>query len=113
VLYVGLLSLLGAYFTARVQNLSWNATRSQALSFGSSLSVMSLAALIMKNLLLMIVTLGLYRPFAVVNVMALRLGAVEIEVEGNIDAWRASAALSTEVTSGEMAGDFFGIDMGL
>jgi hypothetical protein len=49
----------------------------------------------------------------VVNVMALRLGAVEIEVEGNIDAWRASAALSTEVTSGEMAGDFFGIDMGL
>ncbi len=113
VVYVGLLSLLGAYVTARLQNLSWNSTRSQALGFDSRLGVGALTKLSMKNLLLVMITLGLYRPFAVVNVMALRLAAVQIEVQGSVDSWRASRALGTEATSGEMAGDFFGIDMGL
>ena len=113
VFYVGLWSLLGAYFSARLQNLVWNATKSQALGFHSALRARPLVVLTLKNLLLMLVTLGLYRPFAVVNMMALRLAAMHIEVQGDINTWQAAGAQATEATSGEMAGDFFGIDLGL
>ena len=111
--YVGVWSLLGAYFGARMQNLVWNATRSQSLIFSSHLHVRPLAALTCKNLLLMVVTLGVYRPFAVVNTTALRLQAVHIELQGDIDTWQAAGAQRTDATTGEMAGDFFGIDVGL
>ena len=111
--YVGLLSLLGAYFSARLQNLVWNATRSQALVFHSQLKLRALALLTGKNLLLMLVTLGLYRPFAVVNMLALRLTAVHVEVHGDINTWLAEGAQATNATAGEMAGDFFGVDVGL
>ena len=111
--YVGVWSLLGAYFGARMQNLVWNATRSQSLIFSSRLRVRPLAALTCKNLLLMVVTLGVYRPFAVVNTTALRLQAVHIELQGDIDTWQAAGAQRTDATTSEMAGDFFGIDVGL
>lgn len=112
-IYLALLSLLGSYFTARLQDLSWNATTSQALTFQSRLRARSLAKLNLKNLALVLITLGLYRPFAVVNTMALRLAAMHVELAGDIETWAAGRALSTDATSGEMAGDFFGIDVGL
>jgi uncharacterized membrane protein YjgN (DUF898 family) len=105
--------LLGSYFAARLQDMSWNATASQALVFQSRLRARALAWLSLKNLLLTVLTLGLYRPFAVVKVMALRLGAVKVQLQGDIDSWRSGAALPANSASGEMAGDFFGIDLGL
>ena len=111
--YVALISLLGAYFTARLQNLCWNATRSQNLEFSSQLKARGLTRLTMKNFGLTLITLGLYRPFAVVNTTAYRLAAVQVTVDTDIETWRAGSAQGTDATSGEMAGDFFGIDMGL
>lgn len=111
--YVGLLSLLQAYTVARLQNLSWNATRSQALGFDSRLTVRALTGLTLKNLLLTAITLGLYRPFAVVSTMALRLGAVTLSADEPPAQWRAGPADGQDSASGEMAGDFFGIDVGL
>lgn len=112
-MFVALMSLMGAYFTARLQNLCWNATRSQNLAISSQLKARVLAWLTVKNFLLTILSLGMYRPFAVVNTIALRLSAVQVLVDTDIDTWRAGAAARTDATSGEMAGDFFGIDVGL
>lgn len=111
--YVALISVLGAYFTARLQNLCWNATSSQNVAFSSQLKAKSLSWLTMKNFCLTVITLGLYRPFAVVNTMTMRLAAVQVSVDSDINTWRAGEAQRTDATSGEMAGDFFGIDMGL
>ena len=111
--YLGLLVLIGACASAWTQNLSWNATRSEALGFESRLGVKALVWLSMKNWLLIVLSLGLYRPFAVVSTMALRLSAVHITLEGELDPWMASLSQGTRTTSGEMAGDFFGIDVGL
>jgi uncharacterized membrane protein YjgN (DUF898 family) len=113
VFYLGMWLLVGVFFSARLQDLSWSATSSQALQFESRLRARTLAWLSLKNLLLTVFTLGLYRPFAVVNVMALRLSAVQVQVEGDIDTWRGGAEQSAVSASGEMAGDFFGIDLGL
>ena len=66
-----------------------------------------------ENWTLVALTLGLYRPFAVVNATALRLDAVSLTVLGDEADWLAAGRSATDDATGEAAGDFFGIDMGL
>ena len=105
--------LIGPYFNARLQNLVWNHTASEQVRFGSSLRFRSLAWLTTKNWLLTLLTLGLYRPFAAINTWKLRLEAISIEVSGAMDSWDGSDSAAYADASGEAAGDFFGIDLGL
>lgn len=111
--YLVLLTLVQAYFGAQMQNISWNATHSPQLRFSSALGVRALAGLTLKNLILVVVSLGLYRPFAAVEAARLRLESVTVEFEGDVEQWLAGAAGRAGGGSGEMAGDFFGIDVGL
>jgi len=115
VLFVYLLSfvLVGPFFNARLQNLVWNHTASEQVRFSSSLRFRSLAWLTARNWLLTLLTLGLYRPFAAVNTWKLRLEAVSIEVTGSMAGWDGSDSAAYADASGEAAGDFFGIDVGL
>ena len=112
VVWIGL-GWLGALAAAGLQNLAWSHTESTQLRFASRVSVAALTRLKIKNLLLVIVTLGLYRPFAVVAVTRMHLEAVEARTSGDVDAWLARAGTSAGTGSGEMSGDFFGIDIGL
>ncbi|QPF75964.1 DUF898 domain-containing protein [Roseateles sp. DAIF2] len=112
-LYLGLLALVWPYLTVRLQNLVWNRTRSEDMRFESGLSLRSFAWLSLKNWLLTLITLGLYRPFAAINSTRLRLEAVQLLVRGDLDAWVAEQALAQPDAAGDAAGDFFGIDMGL
>jgi len=102
-----------SYFGARLQNLVWCKTGSAALQFDSQLSARALAWLNLKNWVLTGVTLGLYRPFAAINTLQLRLSAMKVTVDADIDAWVAQAGAAQHDATGEAAGDFFGIDMGL
>jgi uncharacterized membrane protein YjgN (DUF898 family) len=111
--YVAFISMMIAYLASRLQNLCWNATRSRNLEFKSELKAWGLTHLTLRNFCFTLITLGFYRPFAVVNTIAYRLAAVQAVVDSDIDTWQASGAQGTHATSGEMAGDFFGIDMGL
>ena len=107
--YIWLFSLAGA----GLQNLAWNPTQSAQLRFSSSLRVGAFTWLNIRNMALVIVTLGLFRPFAVVSVLRMRLEAVEVRATGHIDSWAADMPAPSGTGSGEMAGDFFGIDVGL
>lgn len=107
------MAALSACAGAWLQNLAWNHTHSAQLRFASALSAGALTRLTLRNLLLVVVTLGLYRPFAVVQAMRLRLQAVSVHAEGDIEAWVAAAPVAAGSGSGEMSGDFFGIDVGL
>jgi uncharacterized membrane protein YjgN (DUF898 family) len=111
--YMAVLFVMQAWFSARLQNQCWSVTRSQNLSFRSALSPRRLTVLMLKNLLYTVVTLGLYRPFAVVQVMKMRLLAVSVELVGSVDDWAALGLHADQDASGEMAGDFFGLDVGL
>ncbi len=105
--------VLGSYLQARVQNLVWNATRTEHLRFESTLRFRALAWLTARNWLLMLVTLGLYFPFARVATARLRLQAVAVLSTVDPDTLAdASAAHSTDA-SGDAAADLFGIDFGL
>ncbi len=104
---------VGPWFTARLQNLVWRGTRSAHLSFDSDLGFRALAILSAKNWLLIIITLGLYIPFAAVRVARLRLETVAMIVAVDPDTLVAQAGLRGESAAGDAAGDLLGIDIGL
>lgn len=111
--YLLFFALVMPYVAARLQDMVWNGTRSEALTFQSRLSARSLCGLTVKNWLLTLLTLGLYRPFAAVATARLRLQAVSIESAGDPADWVAAATAGHADATGDIAGDFFGIDMGL
>lgn len=113
VVYLAALLTAGPYYVSRMQNLVWNHTHSQDLRFESTLRFRPLAWLSAKNLLLMLLTLGLYWPFARVALARMRLGAVGITCQVDPDTlWAQYRDLAPEAT-GDAAGDLFGIDLGL
>jgi uncharacterized membrane protein YjgN (DUF898 family) len=101
------------YGAARLQNMVWNGTRSEALGFKSQLKFRALFWLTLKNWLLTALTLSLYRPFAAVATARLRLEAVSIGCDEDPADWVAAANAGHADATGDIAGDFFGIDMGL
>lgn len=111
--YLLVFAVVLPYGAARMQNLAWNGTRSAALTFRSELRFRSLFALTLKNWLLTALTLSLYRPFAAVATAKLRLEAVTIDSQEDPADWVAASLASHADATGEIAGDFFGIDMGL
>ena len=102
-----------AYATSRMQNLLWSGTGSSSLRFQSSLRAGPLARLLIKNWLLVIVTLGLYWPWAAVAVARMRLEAVGLGTRDSIDALTAVGTSRRGDAAGDAAGDAFGIDLGL
>lgn len=114
--FMGLLYLLGGsivltFYTARLQNLVWGNTRSEALQFRSTLT--GLTWLTLTNWTLIVLTVGLYRPFAAVATARLRLESIAIETTSDPESWTAEPGLLPSDASGEVAGDFFGMDLGL
>jgi len=111
--YLLVFAVVLPFGAARMQNLAWNGTRSQALGFRSSLKFRSLFGLTLKNWLLTALTLSLYRPFAAVATARLRLEAVQIDSREDPADWVAASLAGHADATGDIAGDFFGIDMGL
>lgn len=105
--------LLMPYGATLIQNLVWGNTSSDRVNFESRLRARALLLLTLKNFALMLLTLGLYRPFAVIATTRLRLQALSLQVEGDVDAWLAGTGAHYRDATGDAAGDFFGIDMGL
>lgn len=101
------------YFTARLQDLVWNHTRSDVLQFHSALSARRMLALTAKNWLLIILTLGLYWPFAAIAMARLRLQAMSLETRDDPDTLVDSLRPAHQDAAGDAAGDLFGLDVGL
>ena len=108
------LSLPQAYLEARTQNLVWNRTVARGLRFDSALGVAPLWRLRMKNLLLVVATLGLYWPWAAAATARLRLGAVAVLSEEPLDRLVGTLRRRAEGdASGDAAADLAGFDFGL
>lgn len=111
--YLSMLIVLLPYWTSRLQNLVWGSTGAAQLQFASDLKLGPTIALHVKNALLTALTLGLYWPFAAVATARLRLQAVSVALQGDVDQWVAHGTRRFDDASGDAAGDFFGIDLGL
>jgi uncharacterized membrane protein YjgN (DUF898 family) len=102
--------LAGPYMVVRVSHLAWSNTTFPGVRIRSSLPARAFMKLQTKNVLLTLLTLGLYRPFAVVSVYRFRLAHVAIEVDGDIEAFATHLA-KRGGAAGDGAADGFGIDL--
>lgn len=102
--------LLGPYQQVRVFNLALRNTTFPGVRLVSTLSARAFARLQLKNLVLTLLTLGLYRPFAVVSAYRYRLAHLKLEAEGGFD-HVVSRAASRGGAAGDGAADFLGVDL--
>lgn len=105
--------VLKTYFTTGLQNLVWTKTGSRSMRFVSQLRFSRLFWLTAKNWLLMLFTLGLYWPFAVVATTRMRLEAVVIKTRQDPATLVSLLQASDVEAAGDAAGDLLGIDIGL
>lgn len=104
--------LIKPYFSARAQNLVWGHTRSAHIRFHSTLKARALVGLSVKNWLLMVLTLGLYWPFAAIARLRLQLESIHSECLVNLDALVNQAQSQAGDAAGDTAGDLFDLDIG-
>lgn len=110
--YGGMLALQ-PWAAARLQNLVWSRTHAPRLRVQSQLSPQRMVLLAARNLVLTLLSLGLYRPFAVVAMAQLRLQAISLQSLGDPAQWFAPALRPVGDASGEAAADLLGVDVGL
>jgi uncharacterized membrane protein YjgN (DUF898 family) len=114
--FAGVLSVfvfIKPYVVARMQNLLWTQTGNASMRFVSALSFKSLLWLTLKNWLLVVLTLGLYWPFAAIALARLRLEAVSVKTRFDAETLISHVKAMEGDAAGDAAGDFFGIDIGL
>ena len=101
------------YFAARTQRIVWERTTLGPFSFRTTIAFRTLLPIALKNFVLIVVSAGLYWPFASIAWARYRLGSMSIAGPQSLDA--AIATLDPDVAVnaiGEGAADFFGIDIG-
>ena len=101
----------GPYLQATLANLLWSNTAFPHAQITSNISPWGYMKLQAVNALLTLLTLGLYRPFAVVRVYEYRLAAITIQGDIAFERVTAGERVRAAGTSGDSAADFFGFDL--
>lgn len=78
-------AVLRAHFMASMQDLVWSRTGSRVFRFRSDLPAGPLVRLLFKHGVLIVLTLGLYYPFAQVELARARLGALTLVSRATLD----------------------------
>lgn len=102
-----------AFFTAKMQNLLWSRTGNRHFRFKSELSVGKFIGLQFKNYVLILITFGLYWPFAVMATQRMRLEAISLKTKVALDTLSDAARARENDATGDMAADIFGFDLGM
>ena len=108
----GFLLLVGPYLLARIQNLVWNTTALGPHGFESRLRARKLAWIGATNLLLIVLTLGLYMPFAAVRLARYRVACMSLLPGTALDEFVAAQKAHVGAF-GEELGEFLDIDIAL
>ncbi|MFV0679795.1 DUF898 family protein, partial [Ottowia sp.] len=116
-IFAGLLLLFAvslparAYREARMFQLVWNNVGvGQIARFKTSLGTRAFIWLRVKNMLLTLLTLGFYRPFAVASEYAAKVGSVTLHLKGGTDQL-VSELVEQQGAFGDAAADALGLDL--
>lgn len=105
--------IVAPYFSVHLQNLVWTQTGNRMVRFKSHLRWSDMAGLALKNWLLIMLTFGLYWPFATVALARARLQAIVIHTRQAPDTLVGQARQACANATGDLAADLAGIDLGL
>jgi uncharacterized membrane protein YjgN (DUF898 family) len=110
--YALVLPTVHGYTQARNLNEVFNNTSLGPHRFFSRLSASSLIGLYLSNLALIVVTLGLFTPWAQIRAARYRLEAIELEAHGSLDEFTTAAAAPLPSATGEELTSFLDVDFG-
>lgn len=100
-----------AYRQARLFQLVWNNVGvSQMARFKCNLSTRAYVLLRLKNMLLTLLTLGFYRPFAMVSEYRMKAHSVTLHVKGGLDQL-VGQLVQEQSGLGDAAADLVGLDL--
>jgi uncharacterized membrane protein YjgN (DUF898 family) len=103
-------SLLGPFLQAKVWNETWSSTRLDNIQFVSQLPAWAYTKLQIVNTILTLLSLGLYRPFAVVRAYQFRLAHIHLQAIPE-DLETNALQVNAEGAAGESAVEFIGFDL--
>ncbi len=101
-----------AYVQAHSSNLVWNHTRLGPLRFHSTLRGLGMAKLYVTNALVIIASLGMLTPWAVMRTLKYRADHMRVLQEGELTEFQGSDASAVEAIGAETV-DFFDMDLSL
>ena len=110
--YLVMIIVVRAYAVARMQNLFWSKTCAPQLTIHSALRFRSMFGLMLKNWLLIVLTLGLYWPYAAVAMWRMRLAALSLTLTLPVDELVNTLPTAGADSAGEMAADLADFDFG-
>jgi uncharacterized membrane protein YjgN (DUF898 family) len=103
-----------AYLEARIQNLVWASTSIAGMRFESKVKARRMLSIHATNLILIPLTLGLYKPFAVIRRMKYKVESmVLLPVGGDLEDILADNSPERAGAVGDEAGELFNIDIAL
>lgn len=108
--YLALFLILGPWFSARIQNLVWNGTALGQHAFSSRVRARDLFAIYLTNFIGIVLTLGLYKPFADIRLARYRLQHMALNAQGSLDEFVAGQQQGVNA-AGEEAADLFDFDI--
>jgi uncharacterized membrane protein YjgN (DUF898 family) len=100
------------YFTVRMQNLVWTKTGNRYLRFRSDLKFGRYLGLQIKNYLLVLLTLGLYWPWAAVANRRMRLEAITLVSRVDLDDLIMAIRPKAGDAAADMGDELMGLDVG-
>ncbi len=103
-------AIIGPYIQARLQNIVWNHTKLGEHSFSSDVSARNLFFITFTNFILIIFTLGLYKPFATIRLLRYRLETMAFAPHGSFEDFLAGQSQQQSAT-GEETAEMFDVDI--
>jgi uncharacterized membrane protein YjgN (DUF898 family) len=111
-IYLSMVIVVRCYWITRSQNLIWSKTGNSLLHFRSELKLWPFMLLTTKNWVLIVLTLGLYWPFAAIATYRARIEAVKVASRQPLEQLSGGPLGDGDDASGDMAADMAGLDFG-
>ncbi len=110
VFYLSVL-LIGPFILVRMNNKAWSATRFPGVGIDCAMTVWGYLKLQVVNVLLTVLTLGLFRPFAAVRTWRYRVEHLHVDAPDGFEQATRSAGRRPVAATGDGVADFLGVDL--
>jgi uncharacterized membrane protein YjgN (DUF898 family) len=109
----GVMLAVAPLVTARIQNVVWSGTRLQDIAFASDVRAGRLIGITLTNLVMIVLSLGLLIPFALMRLMKYKLESIEVLDAEALGRFASQGAEAGVGAAGEGAVDVMDLDFGL
>ncbi|MEO7496502.1 MAG: YjgN family protein [Massilia sp.] len=104
---------LRPFIESRIQNVVWNSTILGGHRFRSSTRARALVWIHASNLMLIMCTCGLYKPFATIRLVRYKVACMSLVFDDTVEEFLVNQAGDNAGALGQEAGDFFDVDIAL